>query len=140
ISTRSIRTALLVKDGETAVLGGLSEAQRERSSGGIPLLSSIPFIGGIFGSKARGSRDTELFVFLTPRVVRDDAEMEATTRDVRRNGGRAGKTAEKTPSVILPRPAKTPAPPPAPRPSVPVPATPPGPPMYPPTLPAPRPE
>ncbi|HYW10031.1 MAG TPA: hypothetical protein VE913_23900 [Longimicrobium sp.] len=97
-----------------------SEARRERSSGGIPFLSSIPIIGGIFGSKARGSRDTELFVFLTPRVVRDDAEMEATTRDVRRNGGRAGKTAEKTPSLILPRPAKTPGPPPAPRPAAPV--------------------
>jgi general secretion pathway protein D len=109
ISTRSVQTALLVRDGQTAVLGGLSEAQRERGSGGIPFLSSIPFVGGIFGSKNRADRNTELFIFLTPRIVRDDAGQEATTRDVQQNGGAPGKAARQTPSVILPRPAKKPA-------------------------------
>ncbi|HEX8358686.1 MAG TPA: secretin N-terminal domain-containing protein, partial [Longimicrobium sp.] len=109
ISTRSVQTALLVRDGQTAVLGGLSEAQRERGSGGIPFLSSIPVIGGAFGSKSRASRNTELYVFLTPRIVRDDEGQDATTRDVQTNGGAPGKAARRTPSIILPRPGKTPA-------------------------------
>jgi general secretion pathway protein D len=109
ISTRSVQTALLVRDGQTAVLGGLAEAQRERGSGGIPFLSSIPVVGGVFGSRSRADRNTELFIFLTPRIVRDDAGQEATTRDVQQNGGAPGKAARQTPSVILPRPAKKPA-------------------------------
>lgn len=108
ISTRSVQTALLVRDGQTAVLGGLAEAQRERGSSGIPLLSSIPFIGGIFGSQSRADRNTELFVFLTPRIVRDDAGLESATRDIQRNGGAPGKTARKRPPIILPRPGKEP--------------------------------
>ncbi|MBD0319497.1 MAG: hypothetical protein ICV87_04135, partial [Gemmatimonadetes bacterium] len=89
-----------------AVLGGLAEAQRERGSGGIPFLSSVPVVGGIFGSKSRSDRNTELFIFLTPRIVRDDAGQDATTRDVQQNGGAPGKAARRTPSVILSRPDK----------------------------------
>lgn len=118
ISTRSVQTALLVRDGQTAVLGGLAEAQRERGSGGIPVLSSIPVIGGIFGSRSRADRNTELFIFLTPRIVRDDPELEATTRDVQQNGGEPGKAVRRTPPVILPRPGKE-RPPAAPAPAQP---------------------
>ncbi len=120
ISTRSVQTALLVRDGQTAVLGGLSEAQRQRGSSGIPLLSSIPFLGGLFGSQSRDDRNTELFIFLTPRVVRDDAELDSTTHDIQRNGGRAGKAARRAPSVIAPAGKKGSAPAPTP-PAAPVP-------------------
>ncbi|HEX8454915.1 MAG TPA: secretin N-terminal domain-containing protein [Longimicrobium sp.] len=108
ISTRSIRTALLVRDGQTVVLGGLAEAQSERGISGVPVLSSIPVIGGLFGSRSRANRGTELFVFLTPRIVRDDAGLGATTRDVQQNAGAPGKTIRKTPPLILPRPGKLP--------------------------------
>jgi general secretion pathway protein D len=91
ISTRSIQTALLVKDGRTAVLGGLAERLRERGSGGVPILSSIPVLGALFGSKSRATSDTELFVFLTPRILRGDEDVQSTTDDVQRQGGRAGR-------------------------------------------------
>src|SRR6185503_7886494 len=65
ISTRSIKTDLLVKDGHTIVLGGLSDRQRDVESRGIPFLSRIPFIGGLFGRQSRSTTETELFVFLT---------------------------------------------------------------------------
>lgn len=124
ISTRTIETSLLVRDGETAVLGGLAQAIRERGSGGIPVLSSIPVIGGIFGSKTRNSSDTELFVFLTPRVVRDDADLDSTVTDIQRSG-RAGRLGRKPPLILPQRngaratnPAATPAAP-APRPDQP---------------------
>lgn len=76
ISTRTVRTRLLVRDGQTAVLGGLSDYQRDASQGGVPILSSIPLIGGLFGRASRRRVETELFVFLTPTVLRDDAQVD----------------------------------------------------------------
>lgn len=83
ISTRTVRTRLLVRDGQTAVLGGLSDYQREASQGGVPILSSIPLLGGLFGRANRRRIETELFVFLTPRVLRDDAQVEAASDSLR---------------------------------------------------------
>ena len=85
ISTRAIQTQLLVRDGHTAVLGGLAETQRDRSSGGIPFLSDIPLIGGIFGRKSRANNDFELFVFITPHVIYSDEDLQEAAGDVRRN-------------------------------------------------------
>lgn len=89
ISTRSIRTDLLVKDGQTIVLGGLTDRQKDVESQGIPLLSSIPFIGGIFGRHARSTTETELFIFLTPRVIRTDEDAARLTDPLRKRAGKA---------------------------------------------------
>lgn len=81
ISTRTIQTQLLVRDGHTAVLGGLADRQRDETRAGVPILSSIPVIGGLFGRHVTRTTETELFVFLTPRVIRNDQELdEASTR------------------------------------------------------------
>jgi type II secretory pathway component GspD/PulD (secretin) len=85
ISTRAIRTQLLVRDGHTAVLGGLAETQRDRSSGGVPFLSGIPLIGGIFGRQSRANNDFELFIFITPHVIYSDEDLQDAAGDVRRN-------------------------------------------------------
>lgn len=87
ISTRSIRTELLIKDGQTVVLGGLSDRERDVSTEGLPLLSSIPFIGGLFGRYSRTSTETELFVFLTPRVIRNDDDAERLSDPMRKRAG-----------------------------------------------------
>jgi general secretion pathway protein D len=79
ISTRSVKTDLLVQDGQTIVLGGLTDRERDVQTRGIPILSSIPFIGGLFGSHVRGGTETELFVFLTPRVIRTDEDAKRLT-------------------------------------------------------------
>ena len=84
ISTRSIRTDLLAKDGQTIALGGLTDKQRDVQSGGVPILSSIPFLGGLFGRQARNTTETELFVFLTPRVIRTDEDAERLTDPMRK--------------------------------------------------------
>ena len=84
ISTREARTQLLVKDGQTAVLGGLIEHQQEYTASGIPLLKDIPLIGRLFRtSQARRRNTTELFLFLTPHVLRTDQEMDEATRGLR---------------------------------------------------------
>ena len=74
ISTRSVQTQLLIKDGQTVVLGGLTDKQKDVTSRGVPFLSSIPFIGGLFGHVSRQTTETELFIFLTPRVIRSDED------------------------------------------------------------------
>jgi general secretion pathway protein D len=79
ISTRSVQTQLLIKDGQTVALGGLRDRQRDNNQGGIPILSSIPLIGGLFGHVSRETTETELFLFLTPRVIRTDAEADSLT-------------------------------------------------------------
>ena len=84
ISTRSIRTELLAKDGQTIALGGLTDRQRDAQSGGIPFLSSLPLLGGVFGRQARNTTETELFIFLTPRVIRTDEDAERLTDPLRK--------------------------------------------------------
>jgi len=79
ISTREAATQVLVKDGQTIVLGGLRDHQRDVNSGGIPILSGIPLIGGLFGSASREAHDTELYLFLTPRIIKTDADADSVT-------------------------------------------------------------
>jgi general secretion pathway protein D len=88
ISTRSVETRLLVRDGQTIVLGGLIDQQREAAQSGIPVLSSIPIIGGLFGRASRRRSETELFLFLTPRVLRQDTEVDATTGAYQEKAGK----------------------------------------------------
>ncbi len=79
ISTREASTQVLVKDGQTIVLGGLRDSQRDATQGGVPLLSSIPLLGGLFGSASRTSNQTEFYLFLTPRILKTDADADSVT-------------------------------------------------------------
>lgn len=79
ISSRAVQTQLLIKDGQTIILGGLTDRQRDNSRSGVPILSRIPIIGALFGRTSRRTTETELFVFLTPRVIRTDDEAEGVT-------------------------------------------------------------
>lgn len=88
ISQRSVQTQLLVRDGQTIVLGGLTDRQQDKISGGIPFLSSIPFLGGLFGHWRRVTTETELLIFLTPRVIRNDADAERLSKPLRERAGR----------------------------------------------------
>jgi general secretion pathway protein D len=89
ISTRSVQTELLIKSGQTVVLGGLTDRQRDRTQSGIPILSSIPFIGGLFGQASRRSNETELFLFLTPRVITSDADAQQLTNPLQKRAEKA---------------------------------------------------
>jgi general secretion pathway protein D len=84
ISTRTVSTRLLIKDGQTIVLGGLTDRQRDRNQGGVPVLSSIPLLGGLFGRASRRTTETELFLFLTPRVLRNDDDARQLTEPLER--------------------------------------------------------
>jgi len=79
ISTREAATQVLVRDGQTIVLGGLRDRQKDVTRAGVPVLSELPLIGGLFGSAARRTNETELYLFLTPRIIKTDADADSVT-------------------------------------------------------------
>lgn len=83
ISNREAQTQLFIKDGHTAVLGGLIDNQRETANSGIPILKDIPILGNLFRSTQRRNTRTELFILLTPHILRLDEDVDAVTRELR---------------------------------------------------------
>jgi general secretion pathway protein D len=82
ISSREASTRLLVRDGQTAVIGGLIDHVDEDIRSGVPILKDIPVLGWLFGSTQKTSVQSELFLLLTPHVVRSDEEAERLRRDL----------------------------------------------------------
>ena len=64
---------LLVNDGETAVIGGLTITEVTKQKSGIPLLMDLPLIGGLFGFSGSNERRRDLIILVTPRIVDDAA-------------------------------------------------------------------
>ena len=67
---RSINTVIRLKDGETNMLAGLIRDDERKVLSGIPGLSDIPVIGGIFANNRRETQETDIILTLTPRIVR----------------------------------------------------------------------
>lgn len=84
ISTRNISSEIAVQSGETIILGGLIQQTDTRSSNGLPFLSRIPVVGGLFGNKKREDLRTELLVVITPRVVTNSDDARKLTDDYMR--------------------------------------------------------
>jgi general secretion pathway protein D len=88
INTRSIQTIVGVPSGQTMVMGGLISETKGNQSKGLPLLSRIPIIGGLFGDQTLTNNRTELVMFITPRVVENEADVRNVIDDLRRRMGR----------------------------------------------------
>ena len=75
VDNRKLHTEVAVQNGQTVVLAGLIKTEQGKGSSGIPMLSRIPVIGGLFGSQNRSNNREEVLVLITPTVVRspDDA-------------------------------------------------------------------
>ena len=71
--TQEADNELLVADGETAVIGGLTVTQVTVSKTGIPFLVDLPIIGRIFGFTSRDERRRDLLILVTPHIIKDPA-------------------------------------------------------------------
>ncbi len=77
IITREIVTTATVPNNETIVLGGLIVTRNNESKAGIPLLSSIPYVGNIFSRISTEKDRSELLVFIQPSIVKNDRSLTA---------------------------------------------------------------
>ncbi len=84
IDTRKAQTVVNVSSGETMVLAGLIQRTSGAASQGIPLLSKIPILGGLFGTQSYQNNRTELVILITPVVINNNEDSRAVTEELRR--------------------------------------------------------
>jgi general secretion pathway protein D len=84
IFTRSTETNLVVRDGQSIILGGLIQENNESTREGVPLLSDIPLLGYLFGYTKTTKKRTELIVIITPHVIKNISEADTITEDFQR--------------------------------------------------------
>jgi len=80
---RVAKTTVIIKDGNTVVIGGLIDETLSEVKSGVPCLSSIPIAGWLFGSTSRNQNKTNLFIFLTPHIIENPEEAAEVYQDKR---------------------------------------------------------
>ncbi len=73
ISKREAETEVLVKDGETTVIGGIYTRQTSNRRSAVPFFGKIPILGYFFRTDAESDDHTELLIFITPRILNRQA-------------------------------------------------------------------
>ncbi|MGH7655975.1 MAG: type II secretion system protein GspD [Gemmatimonadaceae bacterium] len=123
ISQRQASTQVFIKDGQTTVIGGLTDNTTSTTVSGIPILDRIPWIGGlIFGNTQKTVTADELYLFLTPHVISSDEDIDKL-RDATKNQSSLleqtdvnARIVPKGDTIQIGEPIKKPAPPGKPKP------------------------
>ncbi|RMG58583.1 MAG: type II secretion system protein GspD [Deltaproteobacteria bacterium] len=76
---RSAKTNVIVKTGQTVVLGGLMQERKVKKVSKVPLLGDIPLLGRLFRFESTNSQKTNLLIFLTPHIIKDTGELQGIT-------------------------------------------------------------
>jgi general secretion pathway protein D len=71
---RTVDTTVIIKDQQTVVIGGLIDDSTTESENKVPVLGDIPLLGWLFRKEAEETIKTNLYVFLTPRVIKNPGE------------------------------------------------------------------
>jgi len=87
IDTRSADTVVITPDGQTVVIGGLMENDKESTTSKIPLLGDIPLLGALFRSTSTSDNKDELMIFMTPHIVHAPMELAGTVNPPNLTGG-----------------------------------------------------
>ena len=83
ITKREAVASVTVKDGQTMIIGGIIQDNKTETIHKVPILGSIPFIGGLFRRQESKIEKTELMVFITPHIVRNPEEADKVTQKQR---------------------------------------------------------
>ncbi len=73
INTKHIKTQVLVENGGTVVIGGIFELFEDVTEAKVPFLGDVPGIGNLFKTKTKQSNKQEMLIFITPKVITDQA-------------------------------------------------------------------
>jgi general secretion pathway protein D len=76
-SKRAVKTAVVCKDTETVVIGGLVAHRITNAETKVPLLGDIPILGYLFKSTKKTTQKTNLLIFLTPYIIKDQKDLKA---------------------------------------------------------------
>jgi type IV pilus assembly protein PilQ len=68
INSRSLSSTVVVREGETIVLGGLIQESESEIKTKVPILGSIPLLGALFSSSSKTNRKAELLIYVTPYI------------------------------------------------------------------------
>lgn len=80
ILKKEAETELLLKDGDTTVIGGIYSSNAGTNTSEVPYLASIPILGALFRNYQENDRRTELLIFITPRIVNRSAAQVRTAK------------------------------------------------------------
>lgn len=69
VNSRAAKTKVMVKNGQTAVIGGIFQSDTQNSETKVPWVGDIPILGWLFKNKSADNIKNELLIFLTPRIV-----------------------------------------------------------------------
>ncbi|NQZ17649.1 MAG: type IV pilus secretin PilQ [Bdellovibrionales bacterium] len=81
LNRRRAKTSVMVKNGKTAVIGGIYQLDDTNGEQGVPWLKDIPIIGYFFKQKSKEKRKSELLLFLKPNILKDDNETLVSNLD-----------------------------------------------------------
>ncbi|MFA5832149.1 MAG: hypothetical protein WDA22_01610 [Bacteroidota bacterium] len=73
INQRTMSSTVVIREGETIVLGGLIQETESETRSQVPILGDIPWIGGLFSSTSKSNRKTELIIYLTTHISYGEA-------------------------------------------------------------------
>ena len=81
ISTRELSSTIRLKDGETIILGGLIQNFDTVNYNGLPFISKVPILGGLFRNQDKNRQQSELIIYITPHVYYGDEGSVAFIRE-----------------------------------------------------------
>ena len=78
---RTVDTTVIVKDKQTVVIGGLIEESTSTNQSKIPVLGDLPILGWMFRNTQEEGQKTNLYIFLTPRVIKSATEADSVYQE-----------------------------------------------------------
>jgi Flp pilus assembly secretin CpaC len=108
ISNRTLTQTVRVKEDETSVIGGLTDAEETRSIAGLPGFAEIPGAGYAFGARTNSLQETELLILVTPRKLRLADRFARAIYAGRGDPGSSGSAGPRAPQTPTPQPQPQP--------------------------------
>ncbi|MFA7115252.1 MAG: hypothetical protein WC214_07340, partial [Candidatus Omnitrophota bacterium] len=82
VNSTSVETSVVVKDGNTIIIGGLRQEEITYDKKGFPLLMDIPLLGKLFSAESDNKAQTEIIILLTPHILQGDEAIDKATINV----------------------------------------------------------
>ena len=108
ISQREVKSTISVVSGQTVMLAGMIQDQQQKTRGGVPILSELPYVGAAFGTTGTSGKRTELIMFIRPQIIRNGADAAMVAEELRSKmrGGRSQALTLPSMLNVLSRPAQ----------------------------------